>query len=549
MPASLENLQVTQLTSTGNAQRPAISPDGRYVVYIQADADGASSVWLRQTDATNSVKILQSDPARPAMGATVGPDSTFVDVWRGNGLWRVPFLGGSPKQIVDRLNTPVGWSPDGEHMTFIRPGPSGGQELVVAGRNGEDIRVISDRGGTTRSDPGGGFATNLPGALAVAPAFSPDGKKVAALQRLGEDVRDMGLTVFDVSSGKPEVVKVRGDVPLGYGWLDGNTLVVVQALEQGTPSQVWRVSVPDGRRSRLTNDVNRYADITFSSDGSTFVTARPETRVGLWVGDATGEGKEILSPTPFLSSAPVYAGVAWDGDQVVFTHTLNGHFEIFHTSAAGGGAPEAVAAGRDLTVGADGAIAFRSVAGDNLGLWRVDRDGRHPIELAKGTVNFPMSTPDGQQVLFSSPAGGPQSLWRVPLAGGAPPQLVRASVGIYSYSNISPDGGSIAIALNGAWTLCDFPDCTNGKTTSIPGGLLRWMPDGRGICYVDRGPDAGLTANLFVQPIDGSAPRQLTHFTDSKAIGQYRMVSRRSAARDVARVFLQRHRVIQRVEE
>src|SRR5262245_5049073 len=100
-PLSLENLQVTQLTSTGNAGRPAISPDGRYIIYIQVDGNGASSVWLRQTGATNSVKILQSDAHNPAMGATVGPDGTFVDVWQTNGVWRVPFLGGTAKQIVD----------------------------------------------------------------------------------------------------------------------------------------------------------------------------------------------------------------------------------------------------------------------------------------------------------------------------------------------------------------------------------------------------------------------------------------------------------------
>jgi Tol biopolymer transport system component len=407
-------------------------------------------------------------------------------------------------------------------MTFIRPTPSEpGQDLVVADRNGENIRVIASRGGRARGDPSGGFATNLPGALAVAPAWSPDGQRVAALQRLGEDVRDMGISVFDVSNGRPQIVNVRGDVPLGYGWLDADTLVVVQALEQGTPSQVWRVTVPDGRRSRLTNDVSRYADISLSSDGATFVTARPETRVGMWVGDAKGEGKEILGPTPFLSNAPVYAGVAWDGDHVVFTHTLNGHFEIFRTSADGGGTPEPIVAGRDLTVGADGAIAFRSVTGDDMGLWKVDRDGRHPIELAKGSVNFPMSTPDGQQVVFSSPAGGPQSVWRVPLAGGAPPQLVRASVGIYSYSNVSPDGRSMAIVSDGKWVVCNFPECTDRKPIGIQGGLPRWMPDGSGLSYVDRGPDSGLTANLWVQPIDGSAPRQLTQFTDRKAIGQY----------------------------
>jgi Tol biopolymer transport system component len=158
-----------------------------------------------------------------------------------------------------------------------------------------------------------------------------------------------------------------------------------------------------------------------------------------------------------------------------------------------------------------------------MGLWRVDRDGRHPIELAKGTVNFPMSTPDGQQVVFSSPTGGPQSLWRVPMAGGPPPQLVKASVSIYGYSDVSPDGRSIAMLYDGTWVICNFPDCTDRKPISFRAGIPneRWMPDGRGICYVDRGTDPGLTPNVFVQPIDGSAPRQLTHFTDRKAIGQY----------------------------
>jgi Tol biopolymer transport system component len=40
-------------------------------------------------------------------------------------------------------------------------------------------------------------------------------------------------------------------------------------------------------------------------------------------------------------------------------------------------------------------------------------------------------------------------------------------------------------------------------------GGMRWHPDGRSICFVlDRPP----VPNLWCQPVDGGAPRQLTHF-------------------------------------
>ena len=130
-------------------------------------------------------------------------------------------------------------------------------------------------------------------------------------------------------------------------------------------------------------------------------------------------------------------------------------------------------------------------------------------------------------------------------------QLVQASVSIYGYSDVSPDGRSIAMLYDGKWVVCDFPDCTDRNPISFRAGIPneRWMPDGRGICYVDRGTDPGLTPNVFVQPIDGSAPRQLTHFTDRKSDRSVRVVSRRSTARDVACDVQQRHRAVQRIEE
>jgi serine/threonine-protein kinase len=58
---SLANLQVTQLTTSGNAERPAISPDGRYVAYVQHDGDSHS---LDPPDLTTSnVQIVAAEPA------------------------------------------------------------------------------------------------------------------------------------------------------------------------------------------------------------------------------------------------------------------------------------------------------------------------------------------------------------------------------------------------------------------------------------------------------------------------------------------------------
>jgi len=511
---SLDNLQVVPLTSTGRAGAAAISPDGKYVVYLQWEGAGGPGVWLRQTEQTSSVKIFDHEPRGITMAVTVGPDSTFVDVWRTNGVWRVPFLGGTPTLLVERTLTPIGWSPDGQHMTFLRVQPDGReQELVVADREGRDVRVVVSAAATAR----GAFAVALPGQTVVAPAWSPDGDRIAVFERLGEDVRDMGIAVFDVDDGERNVVNIRGDVPHGLGWLDDDTLVFGQALESGTPSQLWRISRRGGERIRLTNDVNRYSQISLSADADSFVTTRPDSRVGIWVGDSGADGRDVVSPSPYLSAATDYATVAWDSRGVLFTHTMNGRFEIFRINPDGG-SPEAVAAGRDMAASAEGTVIFRSVTGEDLGLWKVDGSGRQPVQLFKGSVNYPSITPDGKVAVFSSSISGVQTVWQTPLAGGEAAKVTEGPVSIAGFSDVSPDGRSIVLQSGRQWTTCEFPVCRTAKPfAEARGRRPRWMPDGGGVAFID-----GATGrNLFVQPLDGSPPRQLTQFTDGATIGDF----------------------------
>jgi hypothetical protein len=55
-------------------------------------------------------------------------------------------------------------------------------------------------------------------------------------------------------------------------------------------------------------------------------------------------------------------------------------------------------------------------------------------------------------------------------------------------------------------TVCDFANCVSKRT--LPVALGKWTPDSRGLIYAD--PCAPV--DLWVQPLDGGVPRQLTRF-------------------------------------
>ena len=78
-------------------------------------------------------------------------------------------------------------------------------------------------------------------------------------------------------------------------------------------------------------------------------------------------------------------------------------------------------------------------------------------------------------------------------------------------AQVSPDGRRIAYSsfddqMRPATTVCDFPSCASTRT--FPIATVRWTPDSQGLAYLDpRAP-----VDIWIQPLDGGAARQLTHF-------------------------------------
>jgi serine/threonine protein kinase/Tol biopolymer transport system component len=505
---SIADLQVTQLTTSGNALWPAISPDGKYVAYIQKAGDDYS-LWIRQTTNASNVQIVPPQPGVQLLGATVTPDGGFVEFVRRVGdvaapdLWRVPFLGGSPKRIVGHVDSLPDWSPDGQRVAFVRIDWAGASSaVVVADADGSRERSVA-----TRRLPMVFIGLTVVGRPSAAAAWSPDGRTIAALD-YAPDATPNRLVFINSTTSTERII--AGDAFGGLAWLDSSSLVA------GTSAgQLTRISFPDGKLQRLTNDLSSYRGVSLTSDRSALVTARTERRVGIWIGDGAAiNGTEVLPPAPVRATGYGYK-INWAGDHLLYP----GVGGTIMSAVPGLGMPEQIGRGDWPAATPDGrTIVFVGAAETGGGLFKADTEGRQVMNLIpRSVVIDPMVTPDGH-IVYASLRG----VMIMPVDGGTPTP-VRAEV--VGGLDLSPDGKWVATLSPqqgqkaGALILCDLPDCASRRTLTAPklSGNIRWMPDGRGIAYVD----GETQTNIWVQPLDGAPASQLTRFTDGRIIPSF----------------------------
>ena len=158
-------VRIQKITETGRATYAAISPDGRFVAYVESEGD-EYSLSVQQIATGGKTQIIASQPQRLGY-LRFSPDGEFLYFARGGlsggfSLFRVPAIGGPETPVIVDVDTPISFAPDGRHFAFMRG--AGAQTHIV---------VAEAAGGTQRS-----LATqNAPVVFSfMAPAWSPDGQ-------------------------------------------------------------------------------------------------------------------------------------------------------------------------------------------------------------------------------------------------------------------------------------------------------------------------------------------------------------------------------------
>jgi len=521
---SLQNAELIPLTTSGTAFRASVSPDGKYVTYVERREDDRHSLWIRQTTAPSGAELMAGEPGIQLYSPVFTPDGNYVNVLRRirrlnddrRDMWRIPLLGGPAAVFIENTWSGLGWSPDGKRTAFVRVDRQRGMTSVITtDAEGRQERVIAERAGPAF------FASisrvNYPG---VPPAWSPDGQLIAVF---GATNTGSHVAVLDATTGR-EVALLAGAAN-GLAWFDDRTLLTNRGSNRA-PMQLWTLKYPSGDSSRITNALEGYEGISVSLDRSILLTTRRENEVSLWLTDRYGrKAMEIRRSEPSHFQSAGDTSIAWAGDSIVYTSTTSTGTALYSIPTSGGGGAVELAKGAwNPAVSRDGhSLVFVQRSPEAGGaLVKTTADGRNAMVIVSTLANEPHITRDGKAVLFSSSRDGLTTIWSVPIEGGTPQRITDILVGVYSIAE-SPDGEWLAFSTPAAdaWkiVLCRMPSCTERKTLPHPGtpsGRLRWMPDGSALTYVEQSGK-----NVWVQPLNGNKPYPLTQFPDERAVGDY----------------------------
>jgi Tol biopolymer transport system component/predicted Ser/Thr protein kinase len=530
-PARFQRISVTKLTTNGNALFASISPDGKYVAYIKSQS-GRQSLWLRQVSSAGNLEVV---PPREGqyLGLAFSPDgdSIYYGYTSSNAndsaeIFRVPVLGtGTPPVKVNPEEGPSSKSHDGKRLAFLRHSRANQTDtLLVANADGSNEQTIGTRKWPER------FMWDW----ATSPAWTNDDLSLN-LPQVSSDANGFFFAIYEIRLADRAEKTIalspqRFEQPNQVSLLSDTSAVLFSARAQGASfEQIWYLG-RDGSARSLTNDLSDYRNVYLTADSKSLVTTQTQTLTNIWL-VPRGDSSQATQVTSGLGR---YFDLSWAPDgKIVYASDASGSADIYEIAPNGNNV-------RQLTsnmkrnyapqVSPDNRfVAFHSNRSGVFQIWRMDRDGSNPVQLTFGNSesHWPQFTADGKFLIYQHfEPGVASTLWRVPIEGGTP---VKATDGFAVRPAVSPDGKRLAFwyndgQSNSPWKLGLFSleSGTMIKTFDVAptvqvnwDAMVRWSGDGRSLTYINN--QAGIE-NVWAQPIDGGATRQVTNFTDNRIL-------------------------------
>jgi eukaryotic-like serine/threonine-protein kinase len=522
------NIVIRQLTEHGQAVGFAsISADGRLMAYGRQE--GERSLRVKQVATGSEVTVVPPQGGLFGQGATFTPDGNYLyyaheDPANQNNtnLYSVPALGGASRQIVSDVTSTVAFSPDGKRMVYTRTIQDKGEDqLLIANADASDEKIIF------RHESGAnGFRTS--------PSWSASGDLIAvAVLQLGQ--KDVLSSILVLTpDGKQVKTFALPMMIYDVAWLpDSSGVFFSGGQKSAVRSQIWMQPYPEGTPFKISNDLSDYSSLSVTADGKSFVTTQERRQAAIFVGDSPGllNDKIDWKLSVISTEQATGYGLSWTSAGKLLQRDASYHLYV---TGADGSNRVRVLEDNEVPLSlrscgsGDLVVVSRVLENNAANLWRLNMATGETKQLTFGKDEEDSScTPDAKWVLYSgvAPTDSLRHIYKVPTEGGDPIDLARGQL---SNPVVSPDGTLVAYgridgqgaSAKSKFVLQKVEGGAPVQEIEVPSTYnwlyLGWTPDGHALTYIHN--TTGNTQNVYMQPLAGGPPVQLTHFDSEPAV-------------------------------
>ncbi len=528
-----KEIRMSKITSSGGVQRIAISPDGKYVAYVEKK-DDLQTLYLRQTNSATTIEITPPSTDN-FIGLTFSPGSEYIyyAVYQEHSvdstnfslgvLYKIPILGGTRCEVVTDIDSVATFSPDGKKIAFVR-------NVFIDKK--ESLLIVKDLETN--------FETRLSARemnekfTADGVAWSPNGKFIASVAISSKTpLKPFELIISKVENAEQTSLLSESWNWIGQPvWLKDNSGIIFPAFgdqSNNLNDEIWLASFPGGKLRQITNGINGFLGMGISADSNSIITVKSEVIASFWKGDAQNPNNATRINQGINESAFSGLGMDFTADgKMLYATAQNGNADIWMLDAVGSN-PKQITSEPSLDynpiASPDGRyIVYISNRTGYHNLWRMEVNGNNPLQLTNTNhIYSPSISPDSKWVYFklSVDPNTPSFLWKISIDGGELFKLTEKPTfspkvspdGKYVacfFSNVSPDGKppkqlrlTVLSAQDGS-LVKQFPAPI--KELEKP---LIWTPNSQAIIFWKK--EKGV-ANFWQQPLDSDTPKQLTNW-------------------------------------
>ncbi|HYM12977.1 MAG TPA: protein kinase [Bryobacterales bacterium] len=460
------------------ADFPAVSPDGRRIVFSSLRSDGKGVLFLRSLD---SLAVREIPGTEGAYSPFWSPDSRSVGFTADGKLKKVDPSGGPVQTLCDTAPGPRGaWNRQG--VILFRPNGTSLFQVSASGGDPKPVTVLdASRGETTHMFPyflpdGRHFlylaGSSQPGQTGIY-VGSLDSKERKRLLGAESNVAYVDAP-FGAPSGPGFLIFARGDTLMAqpfdakklelkgdafpiaeqvatFGFAPGASFSAsdtgILAYRSGSASAPSQLAWFDrsGKRLAMVGEPAAYSNPALSPDDKRLAIGRadPQARTrDIWVFDLTRGTSSRFTFDPADDLNPIWSP---DGARIAFTSERKGPRNIYWKRSDGTGPAEALLESSDQKSvedwSPDGNLLLFNVRAKTVDVWTLPLAGgeaRKPAPLLQGPFSEQQSqiSPNGRWIAYASTESGRPEVyvqsfppgrgkWQVSTAGGNVPRWRR----------------------------------------------------------------------------------------------------------------------------